>query len=67
MLEKELEWLENYFKWQEQRRPALFSLMKSMLLEVLDMMMEMIMMYKEQCLKLLINWMVLIQEEISRF
>lgn len=51
MLEKVLEWLENYFKWQEQKKHALYFLMKLMQLVVQDMMMEMIMMFKEQCLK----------------
>ena len=51
MLEKGQEWLENYFKWQGLKRHALYFLMKSMQLEEQDMMMEMIMMFKEQCLK----------------
>lgn len=34
MLSREQEWSVNCLKWQEQRKPASFSLMKLMLLEV---------------------------------
>ena len=60
MLEKEQEWLENFSKWLEVKKHALYSLMKSMLLVgqgysikifFLDMMMELvvIMKFKELC------------------
>ena len=66
MSEKEQEWSERFSKWQEQRKPQLFSLMKLMQLEVQDttMVKEVTMKFKEQCLKLSINSMDLMPEEM---
>ena len=54
MLERVQEWCVNCLKWPEQRKPALFSLMKLMLLKVLGLMtaLVVIMRSKEQCCKL---------------
>jgi len=51
MLEKGQEWSESYFKWLDQRKQQLYSLMRLMPLEVLDMITVRveIMKFKEQC------------------
>ncbi len=69
MLVKVQEWLDKFSKWQELKKHALFSSIKLMQSEELDLMMvqEVIIKFKELCCKSLIKWMVLSQEVILKF
>ena len=51
MLDREQEWLDKSSRWQGLKKPVLFSLMKSMLLEEQDQMMVQVQItkFKEQC------------------
>ena len=68
-LERVPEWSDKFSKWQEPKRPALFSLIKSTLLEEPDLMMdqEVIMRSKELCFKLSTKWMDLNQGVTLKF
>jgi len=69
MSEKVQEWSDKFFKWQELKKHALSFLMKEMLSEEQDSMMEVevIMKCRELCSKLSIKWMDLKAEEISKY
>ena len=69
MLERVPEWSDKFSRWQELKRPALFSLIKSTLLEEPDLMMdqEVIIKFKELCFKSLTKWTVLNQEVTLKF
>ena len=68
MSDKVQEWSDKFSKWQELKRPALFSLMKSMLSEEQDLMMvqEETTKSKELCYKLSIKWTDSNQEVILK-